>query len=174
MDRRLAVHLDLVETRSCLFSRWLLDALVIFPFANALRRSATRPLFSFAGSSVCSVLCIRWWRRTACDLRRHRVGVVLVRRPWESATRSRRSVVHERSNLGTWARLPGVWRHRSLTCRCLHGIRRRRHTGRRTEWRCSLHRRLRRTLVRTIRCVRRRLVERCRLVRSGVLVLGRR
>jgi len=142
--RRLAVHLDLVKARPSLLCGRLLHTLVFFPLSDALRRCAAWPLLPLACSSIGSILRVRWRRSTVCDLRCDGVGVMLIRRPGERATRCGRSSVHQRSDLRSWARLTSVWRHRALSCRRLHTIRWRRHAGRRTtKWRRALHWQLR-------------------------------
>lgn len=50
--RRLALHLNLVESRTCVLGRRPLDAVVVFPFTNAFRRSAARSLLPVTCSGV--------------------------------------------------------------------------------------------------------------------------
>jgi hypothetical protein len=70
--RRLTLQLYLIKPCACLISRRPLDALVLFPFPDALGSSAARPLISFARSGIGCILRVRRRRRSTGNLRHTR------------------------------------------------------------------------------------------------------
>jgi hypothetical protein len=177
--RRGALHLDFVESRTCILRRRPLDAVVVFPFANALRCSAAGPLLSVTCGSVGCELRVRWRGCAACNLRHARVRMVLVRRARERSARGGRRVVDQRSNLRARAWLTVEARYWGVARRWLDTI------GRRTatlaeQW-LALVRRLLLLLLLLRWALRRaksgvlwRQVGWRRLERSGLLVFRRR
>jgi hypothetical protein len=177
--RRGALHLNFVQSRACVLGRRPLDAVVVFPFTNALWCGATRPLFSLTCGSVSCELRVRWWRCAACNLRHARVRMVLVRRARERSARGGRRVVDQRPNLRTRAWLTVEARYWSVARRWLDPV------GWRTatlaeQW-LTLVWRLLLLLLLLWWALRRaksgvlwRQVRRRRLERSGLLVLWRR
>lgn len=173
--RGLTLHLDFIKPRACLISSRSLDACVILPFANALRRSAAGPLLPITRGSISRELRVGRWRCSASNLRHARVGVVLVRSPRESTTRRRCRIVDDGTDLSARALLAVEWRDRSVARGWRNTIGW--GTALAEQWRRALTRRsllLRRALGCSESRVLRWEIGGRWLVRSRVLVLRRR